>query len=279
MARVFPSGLANELLTLSPHNSSMQVNYAPFIDRVIKRYEGGYGWDRSDPGGPTNFGITCYDLAEHRGQKMTSMSAWAPMVRDMPLAEAEMIYRNKYAKAIRFDDLPAGVDCAMLDYGINSGTSRAVRVTRALLGLPVGGMDLALYDALKKTDPTKFVHNLNAERLRFLQSLRTWHTFGHGWTSRVNDLTTYCDHVIAGAGAAAPAPRVMLTSAKGTSVKPNGRGAAGAAVMSSVGLASGLVGSWEWGLAIAALGVTAAVIYELYQVYKTNKANETIHVG
>ena len=59
----------------------MQSTYKAFIDRVIDKYEGGYGWDKDDKGGPTKYGITCYDLAEHMGQKMTSMAQWAPIVK------------------------------------------------------------------------------------------------------------------------------------------------------------------------------------------------------
>ena len=51
-----------------------QLTYLPFTARMINRYEGGYGWNRADPGGPTKYGITCYDLAEHRGLKMDSMA-------------------------------------------------------------------------------------------------------------------------------------------------------------------------------------------------------------
>ena len=98
---------------------------------MISRYEGGYCWDKEDPGGPTKYGITCYDLAEHRGKRMTSMAAWASIVRDMPLSEAEDIYEIKYARAVSFAALPAGVDCVMMDYGVNSGIGRVNRVARA----------------------------------------------------------------------------------------------------------------------------------------------------
>ena len=65
------------------------ADYQPFVERMIQRYEGGYGWDAADPGGPTKYGITCYDLAEHRHQTVTSMAAWAPLVKAMTLDEAD----------------------------------------------------------------------------------------------------------------------------------------------------------------------------------------------
>jgi hypothetical protein len=91
----------------------MQADYKAFVDRTIGRYEGGYGWDRADPAGPTKYRITCYDLAAHRGEKMTSMATWAPVVQAMPFAEAEDIYRSQYAVACRFDDLGAGKGCVL----------------------------------------------------------------------------------------------------------------------------------------------------------------------
>ena len=179
----------------------MKENYKAFVDRMIQRYEGGYGWDRSDPGGPTNFGITCYDLAEHRHQKMTSMSAWAPLVRAMSLQEAEDIYASKYATACRFDDLNSGPDCAIFDFGVNSGPSRAIKYAQMVVGTArdgiLGPITLA---AINHMDPNKFVDDICDFRLGFLRALGTWSTFGRGWASRVADLRGYC-HRVAGAAA------------------------------------------------------------------------------
>lgn len=181
--------------------------YKPFVDRMIGRYEGGYGWDRADPGGPTKYGITCFDLAEHMGQKMTSMATWAPIVRAMTLETAEQIYATKYAGAIRYNDLPAGPDVVMMDYGVNSGIGRPIRVARAILGVPGGAkMDQALLDAIRKADPTKFVTDMLAERLHFMHAIRNgsaWATFGGGWGARVADLKAYALHLIAVPGTVA----------------------------------------------------------------------------
>ncbi len=182
--------------------------YKPFVDRMIGKYEGGYGWDRADTGGPTKYGVTCFDLAEHRNQKMTSMASWAPVVQAMTLPEAEDIYATKYAAAIRYNDLPAGPDVVMMDYGVNSGISRPIRVARALLNVPGPAvMDVKLLDAIRKTDPTKFVNDMLAERLHFMHAIRggsAWASFGGGWGARVADLRAYALHLIAAPGAVAP---------------------------------------------------------------------------
>ncbi len=180
----------------------MQENYKAFVDRVIQRYEGGYGWDRADPGGPTKFGITCFDLAAHRQKKMTSMSAWAPVVRAMPLQEAEDIYASKYATACKFDDLNSGPDCAVFDFGVNSGPSRAIKYAQMVVGTArdgiLGPVTLA---AINSMDSNKFVDDICDFRLGFLRAIRqgsAWQTFGRGWSVRVADLRAYC-HKVAGA--------------------------------------------------------------------------------
>src|SRR6266403_1355671 len=151
-----------------------KATYKPFVDRMINRYEGGYGWNRQDTGGPTRYGVTCYDLAEEMGQKMDSMARWAPIVQAMPLATAEAIYQKKYAKAIYYDYLPAGIDTEMLDYGVNSGISRPIHVARAiLLGTAGSGvMDNALLTALQKADVNSFIDRMSAERLQFMHAIR-----------------------------------------------------------------------------------------------------------
>jgi len=257
----------------------MQANYDVFIARVIDRYEGGYGWNRSDPGGPTKYGITCYDLAEYDHQKMTSMSAWAPKVQAMPLSVAETIYKGKYASAVRFDDLPSGPDCAMLDYQINSG-SRAISAARAVCGVKGGDvMDQVLLDAIKKADPATFVNALCAERMAFLKRLGTWREFGGGWTSRVNDLKAYCDHLTSG-GSAITAPAAVdlshtvtpkaihVTKTAGKVTLTSSVGAGGAAAASGI--------PWYYITAAVAVPLISGIVYEAIQANKSAAINAVV---
>lgn len=159
------------------------VTYDDALRRLLV-HEGGYSNHPSDPGGPTNFGIT---IADYR--KYVKPDATAADVRAMPLAHAKAIYREKYWGALRCDELPAGLDYAMFDYGVNSGTSRAAKVLRRLLGLPdSGGMSDAVIDAVKQDAPGNLIARLCDERLAFLKSLRTWPVFGAGWGRRVAEV-------------------------------------------------------------------------------------------
>jgi lysozyme family protein len=91
--------------------------------------EGGYSNNPRDPG-PTKYGITIGDY-----RRYVKPGASAEDVRAMTVGEATAIYRSKYWDALRCDELPAGVDYAVFDYGVNSGIGRAGKVLRRLLAL------------------------------------------------------------------------------------------------------------------------------------------------
>lgn len=265
----------------------MQVNYKAFIDRMINKYEGGYCWDKGDPGGPTKFGITCFDLAEHRHQKMTSMTAWAPIVRDMTLAEAEDIYKIKYASAILFDALPTGIDCVMMDYGVNSGIARPPRVANALFNLPQRAhMTNDLMDQITKCDPKWFIDSMCQERLHYMHQIRNgtaWEQFGKGWGARVNDLDVYADHLADHKADAAPhenapaAPdlsNVPTPKAIHKADPPTKTTLGGAASSAAAAKAAGFP-TWQI-LTAASLVLVAGGAYYIYKEGKAVKANSTV---
>ncbi len=260
--------------------------YKPFVDRMIGRYEGGYGWDKSDPGGPTKYGITCFDLAEHMGQKMTSMATWAPIVRAMTLETAEQIYATKYAASIRYNDLPAGPDVVMMDYGVNSGIGRPIRVARAILGVPGGAkMDQALLDAIKKANPTKFVNDMLAERLHFMHAIRggsAWATFGGGWGSRVADLKAYALHLIAAPGTVAEPVAPDLTKVTMPKAQHGDPAIVKKTVTKTVASATASTTSHFAGVPVELIAVIAGFIvvggfaYVMYQKQKAANDNATV---
>ena len=150
----------------------------------VLAHEGGYTNEATDPGGPTNFGIT---IADYR--RYVNPNATAADVRSMPLATAKSIYRQRYWNVVRGDDLPAGVDYAVFDYGVNSGVSRAAKVLQRLIGFIGGDVDGEIGDktvaAAAKADPGKLINAICDERLAFLQGLSTWPVYGNGWGTRV----------------------------------------------------------------------------------------------
>lgn len=152
--------------------------------RRLLAHEGGYSNHPSDPGGPTNFGITIFDY-----RKYVKPHATAADVRAMQVAEAKAIYRAKYWDAMRCDELPAGVDYSVFDYAVNSGTGRAPKVVQRCLGIAVSGrIDDATLRAAGQAPARQLIAAICDERLRFLQGLRTWPVFGNGWGRRVAEV-------------------------------------------------------------------------------------------
>jgi len=152
---------------------------------LLLAHEGGYSNHPSDPGGPTNFGITIFDY-----RKYAKPGATAADVRAMTVEEAKRIYRARYWNAQRCDELPAGLDYAVFDYGVNSGIGRSAKVLRRLLGLPDRSATISddVIAAARAVDPTTLVTKICDERLQFLRSLRTWPIFGAGWGRRVAEM-------------------------------------------------------------------------------------------
>lgn len=160
-------------------------------DEALRRllmHEGGYTNHPSDPGGPTNFGITIYDY-----RKYIKADADANDVRNMTLDEAKSIYRAKYWDAQRCDELEPGVDYAIFDYGVNSGIGRSGKVLRRVLGLPdnTSLVTTDVINAANAVPAAELVDDICSERLLFLQALKTWPVFGGGWGRRVAEVRAY----------------------------------------------------------------------------------------
>lgn len=147
-------------------------------------HEGGYVDHPDDPGGATNLGVTHATLAAWRGKPVTKDD-----VRNITKAEAAAIYRARYWNAVKGDSLPPGVDLAVFDFAVNSGPVRAAKALQAVLGVPPdGAIGAATLAALAKAPRVTTIIDLCDARMRFLRGLRTFPTFGKGWTRRVNSI-------------------------------------------------------------------------------------------
>jgi lysozyme family protein len=158
-------------------------SYDDALRRLLK-HEGGYSDHPSDPGGPTRYGITIHDY-----RRYVKPDATAADVRSMPIDAAKTIYRERYWSALRCDELPAGLDYALFDYGVNSGIARAARVLHRIVGYAdETRVSDALLAAVRKRDTVDLIARLCDERLAFLKRLKTWPVFGAGWGRRVAEV-------------------------------------------------------------------------------------------
>jgi lysozyme family protein len=234
-------------------------NYDEALRRLLIS-EGGYSNHPADPGGPTNFGITQRDYAAFKGRAVTAAD-----VRAMTVDEAKEIYRTRYAAPVHFDDLPAGVDYAVFDYGVNSGIDRVGKVLRRVLGLP-GNASAITSDVLAviaRRDAKEIIVAVSDERLRFLQSLKTWPVFGTGWGRRVADVKAAA-LVMATASKAMP---LSSTKGQGRGVVPVNTGAqktmAGGLIAAGVAVAHQVANAGAGVSAIVVILVTTAAIAAL----------------
>ena len=233
------------------------ASYEAALTRLLKD-EGGYGDHPSDPGGPTNFGITLADA-----RRYWKAGATAADMRAMPQSVARDIYRAHYWNTLRCDELPAGVDYAVFDYGVNSGVGRAGKVLRRMLKLSdrTSVVSDDVIAAVAKAVAGDLVIAICAERLAFLQSLKTFSVFGRGWTARVNGVRAAA-LAMAHSRASAPAASTSAETSSGKAVVPatSPAGPASAGAVIAAGTASAVATSR---IEIAAIVVAAAAIAAL----------------
>ena len=154
-------------------------------------HEGGYVNVATDKGGPTKFGITHRTLAAHRGVPRVS----AEQVRAMNIAEARDIYIESYWSQSGADQLPAGLDYAVFDFGVNSGPPTAVKRLQKIVGTAQDGWvgpETVRAVAAYPGGLQQLIRDYCDERMRYLRSLKHGKTGfpvnGRGWTIRVTGI-------------------------------------------------------------------------------------------
>jgi uncharacterized protein (TIGR02594 family) len=180
-------------------------------------HEGGNDDDPRDPGGRTSRGILQREWDAWRG----SHPGLPADVWRAPQDQVEAIYRQNYWNPLRCDDLPAGVDYAVFDYGVNSGIGRAAKVLQRMVATAVDGeVGPGTIAATKRANAAALIAAICDERLAFLQGLRTWPTFGKGWGRRVREVRAAALAMVA-KPASRPAVAPAAVPARGASRSTN----------------------------------------------------------
>jgi lysozyme family protein len=164
-------------------------NYKPSLDRVLT-HEGGYSNHPDDPGGATMKGVIqrTYDAYRRaKGLKVRSVKSITP-------EEIQGIYDNQYWDAVKGDKLPIGIDYVVFDGGVNSGPVQSIKWLQAALRPAYKGAidgqlgEQTLQAVLADNNNDALVDRICNARLAFLRHLRTWSTFGRGWSTRVSEV-------------------------------------------------------------------------------------------
>lgn len=220
----------------------MQSNQREALKLVLV-HEGGFVNHPKDPGGATMKGVTqaVYDAYRERKDLPTRS------VKGITQAELLEIYDQQYWDVVKADKLPHGLDYAMFDYAVNSGPGRATKDLQRVLGVAVdGALGNVTLNAACNGDTAKIIDGLCKRRLAFLKSLKTWSTFGRGWTERVKNVQSHAIAMATGSVsttattptmpvkiaqlASAPAPeskQAALKTAQGSGASLTGIGGAG----------------------------------------------------
>ena len=161
----------------------MQDNFEQCLALVLK-HEGGYVNNPKDPGGRTNLGVTQKVWEEWVGHPVDEAA-----MRALTPTDVAPLYKKNYWDKIKGDSLPAGVDYACFDLAVNSGVGRAAKLLQQAVGAnPDGAIGPATLDAVASQNPRDVATEVCDLRLKFLQSLPTFATFGKGWTRRVSEV-------------------------------------------------------------------------------------------
>jgi lysozyme family protein len=159
--------------------------FARCLKKVLV-HEGGFVDHPKDPGGATNKGVTFRVYNGYRKRKGLPQRS----VKFISDAEVADIYRELYWNKIRGDELPSGVSYILFDGAVNSGPTQSVKWAQRALGLVAdGNIGPATIEALtSRPDNDALIAAMVDRRFAFLRALKTWSTFGKGWSRRVNDV-------------------------------------------------------------------------------------------
>lgn len=166
----------------------MKENFEAWLEAVLK-HEGGFVDHPKDPGGATNKGITIGTLKRLGIDVDGDGDSDLADLKALRRSDVARVYRLFYWDAVKGDQLPSGVDTVVADFAVNSGPSRAAKhLQRALLLAEDGDIGPKTLQTLAGYNALHVIDAVSASRMKFLRGLKTWGTFGKGWTRRVEEV-------------------------------------------------------------------------------------------
>ena len=147
---------------------------------MLLHHEGGFVNHPKDPGGMTNLGVTKAVYDKWIGREATEQE-----MRDLTPEDVAPIYKKNYWDPVKGDDLPSGVDWACFDWAVNSGSGRPAKALQRCVGAtPDGAIGPMTLRAVADNEPKRLVEGVYTQRQKFYEDLKTFETFGRGWTRR-----------------------------------------------------------------------------------------------
>ena len=157
----------------------MKENFDKCLEMLLS-HEGGFVNHPEDPGGITNLGVTKKVYDEWTGRESTEQE-----MRDLTPDDVAPIYKKNYWDRVKGDSLPSGLDWACFDWAVNSGSGRPAKaVQRAVGATQDGAIGPQTLGLIMEKDPEEIINYVYGVRQDLYKSLKTFETFGRGWTRR-----------------------------------------------------------------------------------------------
>ena len=157
----------------------MKENFDKCLEMLLS-HEGGFVNHPEDPGGITNLGVTKKVYDEWTGSESTEQE-----MRDLTPDDVAPIYKKNYWDRVKGDSLPSGLDWACFDWCVNSGSGRPAKaVQRAVGATQDGAIGPQTIGLIMEKDTEEIINYVYGVRQDFYKSLKTFETFGRGWTRR-----------------------------------------------------------------------------------------------
>ncbi len=182
-----PGGDEQEVASAPPILTGEQA-YPRIIDKIFE-VEGGYVNHPSDPGGPTNMGITLNTLRAWRGKRVTARD-----VKNLSKQEAADIYERNYFNKVKAGVMPACVAMQVFNTAVLSGPKRGGEMVQKALNVLGERVDVdgvigpQTLGAIFDVDEAALAEAHHDQFMGYLRGLRHWNKFGRGWTRRMNNI-------------------------------------------------------------------------------------------
>ena len=160
--------------------------YTKAFERVIG-HEGRYQNDYEDRGNWTSGKV---GVGERKGTKFGISAMTYPHlnIKALTVAQAKKIYFEDFWLKLGGESFHKAVMYQLFDAAINHGMSRSIKFLQKTVDTkPDGIFGPKTEAAALKADLNDVLILFIAERLDFMNDIKTWATYGRGWSQRVAD--------------------------------------------------------------------------------------------
>lgn len=150
----------------------------------IQSWEGGFANHPQDPGGATMKGVTLATFRQVFGASKTVND-----LKNITDEQWHTIYKKFYWDRWKADQIVSQSIANILTDWVWASGSHGITKVQELLGVKVDGIvGEKTLAALNSKDPHSFFSRIFARRKQFIESLKTYPTFGKGWMRRLNSI-------------------------------------------------------------------------------------------